>query len=108
MVTQIGEKDALFDFYADILSYDEEQGGEYSSKEIYVKKVSRFFKEVPPKCRADEFIRAVFNESPAQHQPAIVLGYVKPNGIIKLFCGDQSDITVELEEKDKLIVFSNH
>lgn len=59
-------------------------------------------------------IRGVFNASYDPNLPAnkqnisIVLGLVKQNGDIKLFSGDQTDIEVKIEEKDKIIVFSNH
>jgi len=36
------------------------------------------------------------------------LGIVKQNGEILLFSGDQTAINVTVEEKDKVIVFSNH
>lgn len=114
MITQIGEKEALQSFYADILTYDAEGAEVYESKEIYAKKVSRFFEEIPPRCTARELIRAVYEASaderlPAsQRNPAIVLGYVKPGGEMVLFQGDQEEIWVELTERDKLIVFSNH
>ncbi|MCH5191300.1 MAG: hypothetical protein J1F23_03960 [Oscillospiraceae bacterium] len=114
MITQIGEKDALFDFYTDILTYDEDDSDGYNSKEIYTKKVNRLFDEIPKKCTAEEFIRAVYKESidvslkTGVYNPTVALGYVKPGGRMFLFSGDQSQITVELDEKDKLIVFSNH
>ena len=114
MITQIGEKDAMFNFYTDILAYDDDDEGGYQSKEIYAKKVSRFFRTIPAPCRADELIRAVYEASsdpslpPEKHNPAMVLGYVKPGGKMVLFEGDQSKIWVELEERDKIIVFSNH
>lgn len=88
--------------------------GMITFKEIYAKKVSRFFEEIPPRCTARELIRAVYEASaderlPAsQRNPAIVLGYVKPGGEMVLFQGDQEEIWVELTERDKLIVFSNH
>ena len=114
MITQIGEKDILFDFYTDILTYDEEGVESYESKEIYAKKVSRFFNTIPAPCTAEQFIRALYNKStdpsipPEKQNPTIALGYVKPGGRMVLFEGDQSSIKVELEEKDKIIVFSNH
>lgn len=114
MITQIGEKDALYEFYTDILTYDEEGSETYDSKEIYAKKVSRFFNKIPEKCTAAELIRAVFNASiddsiPIEKQnPTIVLGYVKPGNNMVLFEGDQLKEMVELEPRDKLIVFSNH
>lgn len=114
MMTQIGEKEALFNFYTDILTYDTDCSKGYLSNEIYIKKVSSFFAEIPKKCTAEEFIRAVYNASiddslPIEQQnPAIVLGYVKSGGQMVLFEGDQSSISVNIEEDDKLIVFSNH
>lgn len=114
MITQIGEKEALFDFYTDILTYDDGDTETYESKEIYIKKVRRFFNEIPKPTTADQFIRAVYNASvddaiPLEKQnPSIVLGYVKPGGKMILFSGDQSLIDVKFDDKDKLILFSNH
>ncbi len=110
MITQIGEKEAMFDFYSDILTYDEAGVQTYESKEVYVKKVSSYFDEIPKKCTAQELIRAVYQESVSHKEtsPAILLGYVKPGGKLCLFEGNQNKMMVELEEKDKIIVFSNH
>ncbi len=114
MITQIGEKDAIFDFYQDILKYDSDSNDGYESKEIYVKKAKDFFAGMPAECTADKLIRGVFDASydpefPAEKQNiAIVLGIVNQDGEIKLFSGDQSKINVKVGEKDKLIVFSNH
>lgn len=114
MITQISEKEALFDFYTDILTYDMDASSGYESKEIYVKKVSRFFNEIPDECTAEELIRGLLDAStdcriPKKEQnPAIALGYVKQNGKVVLFSGNQTEIKVHLESGDKLIVFSNH
>ncbi len=114
MITQISEKEALFDFYTDILTYDDGQCEGFDSKEIYAKKVSRLFDEIPEKCTAEELIRAVFNASvdesipKEQRNPTLVLGYVKYGGEMVLFSGDQSQIEVSLDVRDKIIVFSNH
>lgn len=114
MITQIGEKEALFDFYTDILTYDDDGEDTYDSKEIYVKKVSRYFADVPKETTADQFIRAVYNASvddsiPKDKQnPAIVLGYIKPGSKMVLFSDDQENIKVDLDINDKLIMFSNH
>lgn len=116
MITQIGEKEAIFDFYNDILTYDTGDDGKYESKEIYIKKVGRFFDKdhLPSKCTAEEFVRAVYFASidksiPEDKQnPTVVLGYVKPEGEMVLFSGDRSKQVVELTAKDKLVVFSNH
>ena len=88
MITQIGEKDALFDFYSDILSYDEENADQYNSKEIYIKKASGFFNTLPPKCKVSELIRAVFTASsnpalpPKKRNPTLLLGMVKESKVV--------------------------
>jgi hypothetical protein len=107
MVTQIGEKEALFDFYKDILTYDEEAAEKFVSKELYIKKVSEFFTELPAPCLAVDFIRAVYDASPEENK-SIVLGYISSGGKITLFEGNQADIQVSLTDKDKLIIYSNH
>lgn len=111
MVTQIGEKESLFELYADILTYDEADSEMYKSKELYVKKVRRFFETIPSKCTAEELIRMVYDSSPEDNK-SVVLGYVDAdadaeNEVI-LFSGNQSKIQVELSERDKIILFSNH
>ncbi len=110
MITQIGEKEALFDFYVDILTYDDKEIGD--SKEIYVKKVRRYFDKTPGKTTAAELVRAVYeasvDETLEEKNPTVVLGYVKPGGRMVLFNGDLTKIDVELEITDKLIMFSGH
>ncbi len=114
MITQISEFEALFEFYNDILSYDEgNDGAKYDSKEVYIKKVKRYFSEIPAPTTADKFVRAVYEASLDESivgfvNPTIVLGYVKPGGIIKIFSGDLSQIKVDLGVDDKLILFSAH
>lgn len=114
MISQIGEKDAIFDFYQDILIYDTDAEDGYESKEVYIKKAKDFFGKLPPECTAEQLIRGVFDSSydpdlpPGKQNISIVLGYVKQNEKIILFGGDQSKINVKLGPKDKIIVFSNH
>ena len=114
MITQIGEKEAIFEFYADILTFEAAVEDVFVSKEIYSKKVSSFFDELPGECTEAELIRAVWKASadpdiPAEERhPALALGYVKPGGQIVFFGKGQSGKTVRLEKRDKLIVFSNH
>ena len=107
MITQIGEKKAIYDFYTDILTYDKPDAEIYRSKEIYAKKATAFFETLPPPCTEAELIRAVRDATRDLH-PTIVLGYVKPGGYVRLFCGDQETQTVRLEPNDKLIVFTDH
>lgn len=113
MITQISEYEALFDFYNDILTYDALDQVEYDSKEVYIKKVSRYFDSVPKKTTAAELIRAVFEASVDEAKmgsanPTVVLGYVKPGNKIELFGGKLSNVEVELSKDDKLILFSSH
>lgn len=112
MIAQIGEVDALFNFYSDILSYADDD--ESAGKEIYLKKVKDFFAEHPAPCTAAELIRAVFNAStdPSlpkdKRDPAFVIGYVRPDGEMIIFEGDQTEIQVDLHPDDKLLVFCSH
>ena len=113
MITQIGEKEALFNFFEDILSYDEAGQSSYESKEIYIKKVSRYFSELPGPCTAAELVTAVYqatsDPSPdGNHDEAITLGYVDAEENMHLFTGNRNKIKVNLDEKCKLIVFGNH
>ena len=109
MVTQIGRKQALYEFYTDILSYDSEGAETFTSKELYIKEAINYFAEgqLPGECTAEELIRAVFDASPEDNK-AVLLGYTSPGGQMHLFAGDQRQIPVHLTDKDKLIVFSNH
>ena len=114
MITQISEKEAMFDFYADILTYDLDGSEGFDGKEVYIKKASRFFSELPAPCTVAEFIRAVYLQStdpsiPREEMcPSMVLGYVKPDGKLIIFSGDQLDTMVNLEPHDKLVMFTNH
>jgi hypothetical protein len=117
MISQISEYEALFNFYNDILSYDDagdSAESEFSSKEVYVKKVSRYFAEIPEPTTADQFIRAVYNASldptvmGGAPNPTIALGYVKPGNRMVIFGGDLSEIKVDLSVNDKIIIFSAH
>ena len=114
MITQIGEKDAIFNFYQDILEYDSDGGDGYESKEVYVKKAKDFFAGLPAASTADKLIRGVFDASynpdvaPEKQNISILLGIVKQDGEILLFSGDQTTIDVKVEPTDKVIVFSNH
>jgi len=107
IIMQIGEKDALFDFYEDILTYDEPGEESMCSKELYIKKASEFFTAIPPPCTAADLIRAVYNVSPEDNK-SVVLGFVRPDDEMVLFKGDQSAIRVALTGEDKMILFSEH
>lgn len=114
MITQIGEKDVLYDFYRDILTYDEDGADGFQSKEIYAKKVDKYFETIPEETTVGEFVRALFEASidpsipEEQQSPAVALGYVKPGGRMTLFAGNQKDQKIHLEKNDKLILYTNH
>ncbi|MBQ3264148.1 MAG: hypothetical protein IJH07_00080 [Ruminococcus sp.] len=92
MITQIGEKEAIYNFYNDILTYDvkapsdktadnakgkpeasaevnvkgkagDNQENDFDNKEVYAKKVKTYFAELPGPCKADELVRAVYTAS---------------------------------------------
>lgn len=108
MVAQIIEKEALFDFYQDILTYDADD--EPDSKEIYIKYVCELLEELPPICTYKELIEAVFDASVELdiNNPMIVLGYVKGDEEVIVFSGDLSSHKIELKENDELIIFSEY
>ena len=114
MITQIGEKEALFDFYADILTYDDDTSDGYDSKEIYTKKVSELFETIPKRASAAELIRAIYvasidKELPEEKRnPTIAIGYINKDDGMVLFGGDQEKTEVDLQSEDLLVVFSNH
>ena len=107
MVTQISEKIELFEFYNDILTYDEEDSDSYVSKEVYVKPVIGFFETIPKKCTSADLIRTIYDESPDNNK-SILLGVAHPAGKIELFDGAQEEKEISLTDKDKLIIYSNH
>lgn len=108
MVAQIIEKEALFDFYQDILTYDADD--EPDSKEIYIKYVCELLEELPPICTYKELIEAVFDASVELdiNNPMMVLGYVKGDEEVIVFSGDLSSQKIELKENDALIIFSEY
>ena len=111
MITQIGEKEELFRFFEDILTYDEADATQYESKEIYAKKVSRYFKKIPKKCTATEFIHAVYRATSgpnSNHDCAIALGYVDEKEKVHFFTGNRDKMILNLNKDCKVIVFSNH
>ncbi len=108
ILTQIGVKESIFEFYKDLLSYSPDRPGA-QNKKPQLKKVSAFFKKTPPACTAYDLVRAVFEASvaSAEASPILVLGYIKANGEIILFSGDLSEIPVSLEAEDKMIVYTD-
>lgn len=112
MMTQISEKEALFTFYNDLLTYDNEDAADsngYDSKEIYAKKVSDFFESWPETCTARELIYAVFQNG-AENNKSLMIGYVDEaeKEKVVLFDGNQDDRMISLKPDDKVIVYTNH
>lgn len=112
MVAQVGEKEAIFDFYKDILTYDvDTDGGDdgYSSRELYIKSAARFFDQgtqFPIITTPRALVQGVYINSP-DYNKSVVLGYIKPGskGIIFADCGNEE---ITIDEKDKLILFAPH
>lgn len=107
MVGQISEKEEIFEFYNDILKYDDDISNGYESKELYVKRAGDFYSTLPSECTAYELIRATY-EASSDINRAIVLGYITDHSSFTLFDGNQMDYKVRLKADDKLIIFSNH
>ena len=97
----------IYTTYDEIDDEKSVDGVVYESKELYVKKVPEFLKAIPPKCTALELIRALYEASPEDNR-AFLLGVAKPGGVVEMFDGRQSDKTVELTDRDKLIMYCNH
>lgn len=107
LLTQIGSKDALYEMYNDMLSYDDANATQFVSKEMYTKPVTQFFEVLPPACSGAELVRSVYHASPDDNK-SLVLGFVSPGGNMTLFTGENLNKTFTLQEKDKIIVYSNH
>lgn len=107
LLTQIGSKDALYEMYCDMLTYDEAGADSFTSKELYTKPVTQFFDTLPSACTGAELIRSVYENSPEENK-SLVLGFTSPGGNMTLFTGENLKKTFTLKEKDKIIVYSNH
>ncbi|MBQ3045477.1 MAG: hypothetical protein IJD49_05980 [Clostridia bacterium] len=107
MVCQLSEKKELFDFYNDILSYDDGESESFTSKELYVKSAEKFYNGLPAECSAFELVKATYEASPHDNK-SVVLGYVSPGGKMTIFGSDLKNTRVELKKRDKIIMFSNH
>lgn len=110
MVVQIGEKESIYEFYKDILTYDTgDNNDQYESKELYIKDVKRFFAEdtnYPIKTTPRDLVTSVYNESPNNNK-SIILGLVKADASKMLFTDSKSNDII-IEKNDKLILFSSH
>lgn len=104
IITQIGEKESIYEFYQDLLHYSEQT----LCRKPQLKKVASFFSEIPAACTAYDLVRAVFDASASVGRyPVLVLGYVKSGGETIIFSGDLSEINVSLAAGDKIIVYTD-
>ena len=107
LLNHLSEKEALYYFLTDILTYDDIDGQDAGTKEIYLKRVGDFFAEPPAPATAAQLVRAVHETSPLENK-ALVIGYVTADKQLTLFAGDQHSYNVHLQGDDYLVVFSNH
>ncbi len=106
IIMQIADKEALFDFYKDILTFD--TNGE-EGKEIYIKNCSTYFEEIPTKMNARDFIYSLYSATLAKFgEGEVAIGVVDENQNINLFSDNLDEQIVSLNENSKLIILSNH
>ncbi|MBR1780893.1 MAG: hypothetical protein IJ751_05760, partial [Oscillospiraceae bacterium] len=122
LVTQISEKDTLFEFYTDILTYDAPDSDTYVSKELYIKRCGDFFLEMPGPCTAADLIRSVYRQYKqfGSENTCSILGYITQVPTLDafgeptlreekiFFTDDQTSHHIDLKPDDLLILFSNH
>ncbi len=115
IMTQLIKKESLYEFYKEIFEYDnlpdDRQKNNledtlYESKEIYIKKASRFFNKLPNESTVSQLIKGVYNNSP-QDNKVILIGYINKKKEMTIFVNNHRK-KIALKESDKLIVFSNH
>ena len=106
ILLQCGEKEMLYQFYQDVLTYDDLSQCA-NSKEIYIKRAKDYYVGLPPRMTAAELVQSTFAASPPNN-PNVLLGIVDTKGCIRLFSGDRRNTTVQLKEQDQVIVYSCH
>ena len=107
LFNHLSEKEALYYFLTDILTFDNAAAPAPDSKEIYTKRAGDFFRELPGATNARQLIRAVYDASPAENK-SVLIGYITADQGLVLFSGDQRAYDVRLRPDDYLVVFSNH
>ena len=113
MITQISENYALYNFYVDMMTYDDADTVGYDSNEVYIKKAADYYSTLPAK---DSTMLSVIQSTyvaskhfwSSKNDFALLLGYVDTLGKMHLFQGDLAHKTVSLTPNDKLIIYSNH
>ena len=109
MIVQLGDKEEIYHFYKDILTYDtHSDSGVFKSKELYIKIAERFFGKhtvFPIKASAGELIRTIYEISPPENK-SVLIG-ISHQGENTLLLNDDSQM-LEINADDKLILFSPH
>ena len=113
MITQISENYALYNFYVDMMTYDDENTIGYDSNEVYIKNAGDYYSILPVKDSTIlSVIQSTYNASrnfwSTKNDFAILLGYVDEFGKMHLFSGNLAQHTLCLHQNDKLIIYSNH
>lgn len=106
LIAQISENEVLYDFFKDILLYND--GKLREGKEIYIKNVEFFFKQIPGECNARDLMISLYDET-MNDNPVILLGYISQDKNKAVFLsGDLSKINLELKPGDKLVLYCEH
>lgn len=110
MITQIGEKETLFEFYTDILTYDMEDSESYTSKELYTKRCGDYLSAIPQTCRVSDLIQNIYvaSQDIDDINETVLLGYIDEENKMYIFSGDQNKNYITLTPDCQLILFSNH
>ena len=113
MITQISENYALYNFYVDMMTYDDADTIGYDSNEVYIKRAGDYYSILPEKNASTlSVIQSTYAASKgfwsSKNDFAFLLGYVDTVGRMHLFKGDLANNTVNLTPDDKLIMYSNH
>ena len=106
IIMQIADKEALFDFYKDILTFDTDG---QQGKEIYIKDCLTYFESVPESMNARDFIYSLYKATLEDLGVGeVAIGYVDENDNIILFSGNLTEQNVTLNSACKLIILSDH
>lgn len=106
IIMQIADKEALFDFYKDILTFDVD--GE-EGKELYIKNCATYFNSIPNTMNARDFIYSLYKATLDKFgKGEVAIGYIDKDENILLFNGNLDEQTVSLDKGCKLIILSDH
>lgn len=110
LMSQVGEHESLLSLYTQILTYDGGLIDGDGTQEIYMKKASTFFSELPERCSVASLIYSVYQTSRDLKgiSPTMLLGYYRQGEGLRLFTDDQTKAFVQLKPDDKLVLFADH